>query len=372
MAEKMTPRERVKAVYEGVTPDRVPLMLDLSHWYKKNYNVFFDLTGFSGVDHELVALHKKSGAVLYIETGNHFDIYYDDSISHRTYTDSTGIFHTEIETPEGQISEERVFSAESYSYHIRKWLVRSTKDLQVLEYAMKRRHCRPRFERYRAWSDAAGDLGFIYTFLSYSGLGFLISRYMGVENTILAMYDYPVEFERFIRTVNDVNLQILDDILDGPFDVLIVGDNHDAYVQSPEMFMKYTYDYYEEIARRVHEKGKYLAVHVDGEMKGLLGLMAKCGADCIDAATPHPMFSLTPIQARREAGDDLILSGGIPATLFGSTGTDSEFIDAVKRWLDIRKKSSRLILAAGDQVPIDAPWHRIEMLADLVDQYGQY
>ena len=36
----MTPRERVKAVYEGKKPDQVPLMLDLSHWYKKNYNVF--------------------------------------------------------------------------------------------------------------------------------------------------------------------------------------------------------------------------------------------------------------------------------------------------------------------------------------------
>ena len=41
----MTERERVKMVYEGRTPDRVPLLLDLSHWYKKNYNIPFDLSG---------------------------------------------------------------------------------------------------------------------------------------------------------------------------------------------------------------------------------------------------------------------------------------------------------------------------------------
>ncbi|MCK5739397.1 hypothetical protein KAH55_09450 [bacterium] len=369
----MTPNERVKAVYEGKTPDQVPLLLDLSHWYKKNYNVFFDLTGFTKVEQQLVDLHKKCGAVLYIETGSPFEIYYeDDTVQSSAWTDEKGVFHTKISTPLGTISEERVFSPESYSYHIKKWLVQDIKDLAVLEYALKRRKCRPRFDRYHSWAAAAGDLGFIYAFLSYSGLGFLISRYMGVERTVMAMYDYPAEFQRFVRSVNETNLKILDDIITGPFEVLIVGDNHDSSVQSPNIFKKFTFDYYQEIARRVHKQGKYLAVHVDGEMKGLLGLLAECGVDCIDAATPAPMFSLTPEQVRREAGDKLILSGGIPANVFGSTGTDAEFIESVKCWLDTRKQSSRLFLAAGDQVPIDAPWYRIEMLCELVQKYGRY
>ena len=331
------------------------------------------MTGFKQVDQKLVELHQKCGAVLYIETGSHFDIYYeDDSVQSKAWTDEMGVFHTEIKTPLGTISEERVFSAESYSYHIQKWLVRDIRDLAVLEYAMQRRKCRPRFDRYQAWADAAGDLAFLYTFLSYSGLGFLISRYMGVENTIMATYDYPEEIGRFIRAVNETNLRILDEIIDGPFEVLIVGDNHDSSVQSPDIFKRYTFDYYREIARRLHARGKYLAVHVDGEMRGLLSLMAEAGVDCIDAATPAPMFSLTPEQAREEAGPDLILSGGIPATVFAKSGRDDEFIECVKKWLDTRKQSPRLILAAGDQVPIEAPWHRIEMLAELVEQYGKY
>ncbi|MBN1352757.1 hypothetical protein JXJ21_25435 [candidate division KSB1 bacterium] len=369
----MTPRERVIAVYEGKTPDRVPLMLDLSHWYKKNFNVFFDLKGFTEVEQPLVDLHKKCGAVLYIETGSHFDIYFeDDSIQSQAWTDNKDVFHTQITTPLGTISEERVFSRESYSYHIQKWLVRDIGDLKVLEYALTQRKCRPRFDRYQSWANAAGEFGYIYTFLSYSGLGFLISRYMGVERTILAIYDYPAELEHFIRAVNESNLRILDEIIDCPFDVLIVGDNHDSSIQSPGLFKRFTYDYYQELARRIHQRGKYLAVHVDGEMKGLLELMAACGADCIDAATPAPMFSLTPQQARQEAGDHLILSGGIPPTVFGKTGSDRDFIDCVKKWLDTKNQSSRLILAAGDQVPIEAPWERIAMLAELVEQFGTF
>ena len=74
----MTPRQRVQAVYQGKTPDQVPLMLDLSHWYKKNYNVFFDLRGFGQVDQRLVDLHKQFNAVAYCEMGGHFDLRFTD------------------------------------------------------------------------------------------------------------------------------------------------------------------------------------------------------------------------------------------------------------------------------------------------------
>ena len=107
-------------------------------------------------------------------------------------------------------------------------------------------------------------------------------------------------------------------------------------------------------------------------MRGALKWFAECGADCIDAATPAPMFSLTPEEARREAGSDIILSGGLPATIFGMHGSDDAFVDSVRRWLDLRYLSPRLLLAAGDQVPIDAPQSRIKMLPELVERYGVY
>ena len=108
------------------------------------------------------------------------------------------------------------------------------------------------------------------------------------------------------------------------------------------------------------------------EMRGALRRMAACGVDCIDAATPSPMFSLSTKEAREEAGDGLILSGGIPATVFGGTGSEREFTRAVRGWLETRRRSSRLIIAAGDQVPPDAPRERIESLHRIVDRYGRY
>lgn len=368
----MKPNERVQTVYAGGQPDRVPLMLDLSHWYKKNMAVPFDLAGFTAVEQGLVDLHHKVGAVAYVEMGGFYTLVPDDPEVSIQSSTRDGVFTTRIETPVGTLFEERVFNSDSYSYGIRKHLLESTAGFPVVEYLMDRLQCRPRWEAYRAWQTALGDLAYPYAQLPYSGSGYLISRHMGVENTVYAVLDEPERVRSLVDAVNRCNLRILDTLLDGPFETLIISDNYDSNVQTRDFFDRYVRDYYTEVARRLHAAGKYLAVHVDGESRGILDRLAACGVDCADALTPAPMFARSPAQMRAEAGPDLMLSGGIPATVFGVGASDHDFVECVKRWLDTRHTSPRLLLAAGDQVPTDAPFHRIAMLAELVEEYGKY
>ena len=368
----MNMRERIATVYQGKTPDRVPLMLDLSHWYKKNRNIPFNLTGFKKVDMGLVELHRQVGAGAYCEMGGFYTLVSaDPEVKLESGTDN-GVFTTRITTPLGSLHEERVFNPDSYSYGIRKYLLESTDDFPIVEFMMERLQCRPNWELFHAWQAALGDLAYPYAQLPYSGSGYIMARNMGIETAVYAVLDEPAKVQRLIQAINACNLRILDAILDGPFETLIISDNYDSNVQTKEFFDTYVRDYYTEVARRLHAKGKYLAIHVDGESRGVLGWLSECGVDCADALTPAPMFALTPHQMRAEAGPNLILSGGIPATVFGATGSDSAFVDCVKRWLDTRLASPRLIMAAGDQVPPDAPFHRITMLKELVEKYGVY
>lgn len=368
----MKPNQRVREVYQGRTPDQVPLLLDLSHWYKKNRNVFFNLSGFTEVEQGLVELHKQVGAVCYCEMGGFYSLFTDDpEVKLESHTDG-GVFSTRITTPLGTIHEERVFNADSYSYGIRKYLLESTEEFPIVEFLMERLRCRPKWEFYRAWQESLGELAYPYAQLPYSGSGYLMARNMGVERTVFAVRDQPQRVQRLVQAVNACNLRILDALLDGPFETLIISDNYDSNVQTKQFFDAYVRDYYTEVARRLHARGKYLAVHVDGESRGVLGWLAECGVDCADAVTPQPMFALTPARMRAEAGPDLILSGGIPATVFGAGGSDAAFVECVKRWLDTRLASPRLMMAAGDQVPPDAPWRRIAMLPELVAKYGGY
>ena len=368
----MTPNERVRAVYQGRTPDQVPLLLDLSHWYKKNRNVFFNLSGFTEVEQGLVELHQQVGAVCYCEMGGFYSLYTDDPEVTLESCTEHGVFTTRITTPLGTIHEERVFNPDSYSYGIRKYLLECPDEFPIVEFLMARLRCRPNWDLFRAWQESLGELAYPYAQLPYSGSGYLMSRYMGVEHTVFAVRDEPERVQRLVRAINACNLRVLDALLDGPFETLLISDNYDSNVQTSAFFDAYVRDYYTEVAQRLHAKGKYLAVHVDGESRGVLRWLAECRVDCADAVTPQPMFALTPSQMRAEAGPDLVLSGGIPATVFGETGSDAKFVECVRRWLDTRLVSPRLIMAAGDQVPPDAPWHRIALLPELVAEYGRY
>lgn len=368
----MKERERIRAVYAGRTPDRVPLMLDLSHWYKRNRNVPFNLSGFDGVEQGLVDLHKQIGAGAYCEMGAFYRLASEDPDWRLESETRDGVFITRIVSPLGTLHEERVFNPVSYSYGIRKHLLETPDDFPIIEGLMARLRCQPCWERYHAWQAALGDLAYPYAQLPYSGSGYIMARYMNVDDAVYALHDQPEATGRLIRAVNACNLRILDALIDGPFDTLIISDNYDSNIQTKPFFDAYVRDYYQTVARRLHAHGKHLAVHVDGESRGVLGWLAACGVDCADALTPAPMFARTPRQMRDEAGPDLILSGGIPATIFGPTGSDAAFDEAVKRWLDTRLTSPRLIMAAGDQVPPDADFARIARLPELVERHGRY
>ena len=213
----MKPNERVRAVYQGRVPDQVPLLLDLSHWYKKNRNVPFNLSGFIAVEQGLVELHKQISAVSYIEMGSFYSLFCDDPEVKLEASTDNGVFSTRITTPLGCLCEERVFNPDSYSYGIRKHLLQSPADFPIVEHLMERLQCRPKWELYRAWQEALGDLAYPYAHLPYSGSGYLMSRNMGVEATVYAILDEPAKVRRLIQSINTCNLRILDVVLDGPF-----------------------------------------------------------------------------------------------------------------------------------------------------------
>jgi uroporphyrinogen-III decarboxylase len=154
--------------------------------------------------------------------------------------------------------------------------------------------------------------------------------------------------------------------------VIIMGDNFSSDVQSPAFFERWSKDFYAKAYEIIHAHGKKVAVHVDGKLKGAIKMMKDIGADCIDAVTPGSVGGCTPAEARQEAGNDLILSGGIPNELWYDYSDLADFDKAVKDWLALKEVSPALIMAAGDQVPPGAQEDRILRLTQLVDEYGWY
>jgi len=371
----MTLRERILAVYDGRRPDVVPFMLDLSHWFYHRNRLPWDLSrSYDEPEYELIDYHRRHGIGFYLPNlGSFYGAAladgYSSTVRKHIQRGETAITWT-LQSPAGSIARTRIWHEQTYSWAIAEWSLRTESDLMLLGDILSRRSYRPLWDRYEAWRRAVGDLGVVYVSPGYSAMGQLLNYWMGVEGVMYAAVDWPGTMRSVVDRINDNQLKLIDLLAESPAEIILMGDNFSSDIQPPHFFAEWSADYYREAIRRLHAAGKRVAVHIDGRLKGALKMFADLGADCADAVTPKPMGDLTPEECRREAGSDLILSGGVSPELWLPESPLARFDEAVRAWLALRREHPRLIANAGDQVPPGAEESRIARMRDRVEAEG--
>lgn len=368
----MTPGERIRTTYRGGRPDRMPYMLDLSHWFYHRDRRPWDLSrAYDEPEHDLIECHRRLGVGFYMPNlGSFYSVSHAPDVGVQVVRENCSghpVITWKYSTPLGSLERTREWDETTYSWAIREWAVRDPGDLRALGCALAGRTYAPRWDRYRAWRDCVGDLGVVYLPMGYSAMGHLLSYWMGVEAVMYAIHDAPEIVEEFVTAVNRNALDLVDLACQSPAEVVLMGDNFSSDVQPPGFFARWSRDYYAEAIRRFHAAGKAVAVHVDGRLRGLLDALRGLDVDCIDAVTPAPMGDLTPAECRREAGDQVLLSGGVSPDLWLPDAPMEAFREAVHVWIALWRENPRLIAAAGDQVPPGAEEARIHVMRDLVE-----
>lgn len=373
----MTLRERILAVYRGQVPKVVPYMLDLSHWFYHRRQMPWDLSAsYVDPECELIEYHRQMGVGFYMPNLAAFYsvVYPADVIATTTKRSRNNAPEIvwRLETPEGAIERARVWESQTYSWAINQWGVRTEADLRVFRRAMCGRRYVPHWDRYQRWDECVGDAGVVYLPLGYSAIGHLMHYWMGVESLIFAAADWSDLLRDVVDAVNENQLDLVDLACTSPAEIVIMGDNFSSDVQPARFFERWSRAYYQEAIARLHRAGKFVAVHIDGRLKGSLRMIAECGADCADAVTPAPMGDLSAAECRAEAGNQFILSGGVSPDLWLPSVPLATFEAKAREWLEQRKTTSRFIANAGDQVPPGAEEERMLVMRDLVEQYGRF
>ena len=373
----MTQRERILAVFGGQTPDTVPYMLDLSHWFYEKMQMPWDLsTAYTRPEHELINYHRRAGVGFYMPNlaAMYSATYAEDVVAEVEKRDVDGVPEIvwRLSTPLGSITRARKWEPRTYAWGISQWGIRTEQDLRVFAHAMKSRRYSADWEGYRAWVEAVGDIGVVYLSPGYSAMGHLLNYWMGIEQTMYATVDMPEALEETLEAVNANNLELVDLLCDSPAEVICMGDNFSSDIQPPSFFARWSREYYEEAIRRFHWAGKHVAIHIDGMLKGAIAMFREIEADCGDAITPTPLGDLSPAECREEAGPHFILSGGVSPDLWLPHTPRKLFEARVKEWLALKADSPRLIANAGDQVPPGAEEDRIAIMRDLVEDLGRY
>lgn len=284
----------------------------------------------------------------------------------------------EYHTPVGSIrtaallTEEMLDGGASISY-VTEHAVKAPKDFEVVGYIFENTKVTPQLDGYLAKRQEAGERGIVIAFTSGTAcpMHHIMKDLMPVEQFFLAMHDHPALVERLAERIEPFFDAIQQCAADSPAEVVLLGGNYDDAITYPPFFRKYIMPPLQKYARQLHQRGKYLMTHTDGENKGLLDLYLETGFDVADSVCPAPMTRNTLAELYEAFANRITIWGGIPSVLLcADSATDADFRRFIDDVIERYGKKSRLILGVSDMVTAEAKWDRLQYISDKVKGIG--
>jgi hypothetical protein len=203
--------------------------------------------------------------------------------------------------------------------------------------------------------------------ISVSPLQKLLARWAGVEKTVELYMENNEEFEEILGRIGTAEDEVFEIIADSPSLYVEFAENLSSEITGRNFFVKYNLPYYRRRIEQLHKKGKFAGIHIDGTLGSCLPLLADCGFDVAEAVTPAPVGDVEVENLRKTAGENIVIWGGLPGALFSPLYTEKQFVEHLKKVLDVFVGDSRFVLGVADQVPPDGLISRVRLVREMVD-----
>ncbi|HHN46501.1 MAG TPA: hypothetical protein ENN09_03575 [Planctomycetes bacterium] len=390
----MTHRERILAACRGEVPDRIPWVPRLDLWYNAHSRARTLPGRFAGAS--LREITDALGVGYHAVVPNFLDVRSSEDIADcclGIYRLKHMPFETRLEGVERELAPEGDMTRVTYRTPagtitgvfgytpemkdagvslpwIREHVVKRPEDYAVPEYIYSRLGVIAACENYRAWQEWVGDDGVAVGFgnLSASPMHHLLHEVMPAAEFFMEMYDHPAELEAVNQALGVWFEKFFRALAESPAEMVFVGGNFDATITYPPFFERHILPWTARLAGMLHEKGKLLLVHTDGENAGLVELYGHCGFDVADSLCPAPMTSMT-LEEFAGALPGVTVWGGIPSVaLCSESMSDRDFDELADKTVAFARGRSRIVLGVADTTPPGASFERIVAITERVNR----
>jgi hypothetical protein len=272
------------------------------------------------------------------------------------------------ETPVGK-QREILRRSKSSWYHERiKAQIASEEEMKVAVWREERASWTWHQDYYDQLLAAVGDLGLPTMFMPRVNVQDLYITTMGIQEGIMAIYEYPETVEKYFQILQERDDRVIDVINPSPIEIINFGDNVHASTLSPDLFVKYVLPAYRRRSEKLHKASKFVHAHWDGDTKPLLPFARETGMDGIEAITPKPQGDVTLEEAKEGLGDEMFLLDGIPAVLFDKVYPVEELIACARKAIELF--APKLVLGISDEISSTGDIERVRVVGNIVDDYN--
>jgi uroporphyrinogen-III decarboxylase len=246
-------------------------------------------------------------------------------------------------------------------------LAKSVDDLAIIREVVENTEFVPRFDLVQKVLDGIGQQGVADIAVMRSPFGKLVHEHMGFEKVVYALYDDRQAVLDYLEFQKEYDLRQVRLAAESPARVVILSDHADENLIAPPYYEEFCIPYYQEVTRILHEAGKVVSTHLDGNFKGYFPLLGKTGFDLLDGCTPAPMMNYEVEELAEALAPGMRAYCGVPATLFVQHRPDEEIVEFGRRIL--RAFDGRGILNVGDILPEDADIEQVIALGKVVEEF---
>jgi hypothetical protein len=385
----MTHRERFFRLFEDKPPGYVPFFPDITDWYmgqriepgepypyspgqfipensalhQRNHSLPEELAELT-----LLGIYKKYDWGFPVHIYDWFDIHYRAPVSYEEKVEGRRKIRR-FSTPRGDLVRVEFLSGDG-SWAPREYYVKELKDLDLMRTVVEHTEYIPRYDRVKAVLDELGGQGVGDLPLMRSPFGKLVHEYMGLERLVYALFDHPQEIEDFLAFQEQKDLEQVALAARSPVcRIVILSDHADENLIAPPWYRDYCLPYYHTACAILHQSGKLVSTHLDGNFKGLFPYLGDTGFDLLDGCTPLPMNNYEVEELAEALPERMRTYLGVPSTLF-CQGLDTEEILAFGERI-VKALAGRVILNVGDILPPNGDIHQVIALGEQVRRLNQ-
>ena len=393
----MTHRQRILAAIRGEPLHRLPWLPRLDLWYKANR--YCGTLPAEWTEAELADILQDLGVGRHAVIPEFLEVEEPDEVYDRAlgldhvcnqpyrlrFRETERIVEHEgdetrvtYRTPVGSVSAKVAYTEQMRRdgvtlMQVTEKPIKSLADYPVLAWIFEDLEVVPDGGRYEDLRQEVGEQGVAVAYAGASAgpVHQLLKELVPYDQFYFDLYDHPEVIERTAQRMRGYFSGVLEACAASPAEVVIFGANYDLMITPPPLFDRHIAPYLAEAADRLHEAGKLMATHTDGENQQLLDFYAECGVDLADSVCPFPMTRLHLAEVRERFGVRPAIWGGICSlSVLEQSFSDEQFEAHLDEVIEAVGDGRGMIFSVADTMPPAASLDRIRRIGERVADFG--
>ena len=296
----MTHRERMLAILNGRSPDRIPWIPRLNIWYDAHR-----LAGTLPEEYREKTLQEVERDVFGTVTARDGVLWRSELCGVEVQRHEVGQMETVTEyvTPVGTVTTKhrgtgRLRSQGFADVQI-EFMLKRREDYPVVRYLVEHTQYTPTFEEYERYDHAIADQSYPMVKAGDRPFHYWMLELAGYNQAFYHLNDFPDKVELLLDVLTDRNKQtIWKYMLDSSARLFQHGIHLSSHMTPPPLFEQYITPYFQELTTSLRARGKTVAMHADNDTRAILSQIKKAGFGMVESFVTSPMVPTTLAEAR--------------------------------------------------------------------------